>query len=112
MGELQNIGACHLNARQGIETGEYPFAIKVILMAPTGLLRVHWVNRTLDDKYIDDTLGYMCYDRTYFLMQEYDISQLKGTNMETIQTEVKNDFIKQLYTPEELETMEFDLLDL
>jgi hypothetical protein len=113
MGMLQNIGACHLNARQGIESGDYSIAAKVILMAPTGLLRVHWVNKD-DLGYIDNTLGYMSQDkgREYFLVMQYSLADLENTDMVSVQDDAKREFIANLYSHEELKTMEYNLLDL
>lgn len=109
-GDFKNPGYCHINARQALEMGVVS-SVALVVYLRRGFLRIHWLE--VDEGiYRDNTLGYLSRENEYFLIKTYTKDELANTQMNEVNDNAKRDFLSRLYSKEELETMEFDLLDL
>lgn len=68
---------CHHNARQNLETNsEYAKVAAVLMFIPYSGARIHFLNKTVNGDYVDDTLGYLARYNRYFLIKEYSLDEL------------------------------------
>lgn len=108
MGKFQNVGKCADNAFQILHSGDADTVAGVVYITPEGLMRYHYVTKVADDKYKDDTLGYLAKLNTYYLDRELTFEDIKDERAHLLIRDAIRGFIEKLFTPEEIKTFSLD----
>lgn len=115
-GTYHNIGHCHYNVRQALEMGTADYGAEVIQLTKKGLIRYHFVeaHRDPDNQftYIDNTLGYLANEMTYFLVKNFTLKSVHGKDMTEVIQKAKTKFLKQLFTKKEIKNLNIEYGDL
>lgn len=111
MGKFQNLGKCHINARQALEDGSTHEIAACVYLTPKGFLRYHFIEKH-GDTYIDNTLGYLSKKNRYFLVATYTLADVEAKDMDEFINESIYAFLDRLFTKVEQDQYKFELTDL
>lgn len=115
-GDFQNIGWCHFNVRQALETGMADYGAEVIQVTKKGLIRYHFIEAYKErwDKftYTDNTLGFLTKEMTYYLVKRFTIKSVAGKDMVDVMNKAKTRFLKTLFTSKEIKELNIEYGDL
>ncbi len=99
---------CYQNTRQELEVEPTYTAVSCLAFKPDGKwVNLHFVNKTVDGTFIDNTLGYQANFFTYYTLKEYTKEELDNYSENKVYPKIVDDlqdhYLETWFTQEELE---------
>ncbi|MCW9054910.1 MAG: hypothetical protein OQJ98_02965 [Candidatus Pacebacteria bacterium] len=100
-GEYEGSQRCQHISRQLLEKDNKALVVVALSFVPKSGVNIHFINN-VNGEYIDNTLGYLSKNNTYFLISEHSLFDLEGVDMSKMLVQEKEKMLGVLFTEDEL----------